>query len=171
MSARRTPQQFGPPSRARFCARVGGVLPLRSSGWLSLGVVNSLGTTVFVPRTFAPPRSAPRTHPGRQAFPISRKPRPQRPRQDRSCTSGNYARCPLMGPTELSAPTKREILDGLEALEVALSSMMRRWQCGIPPEIRAEIMIEAYEPVLHILLRAERRGHKRPGWREPKPAN
>jgi hypothetical protein len=62
-------------------------------------------------------------------------------------------------------PTKREILDGLEGVEIALSSMMRRWQGGVPAEIRAEIMTEAYEPGLHILLRAERRGHKRPGWR------
>jgi hypothetical protein len=76
----------------------------------------------------------------------------------------------LIGSTELRSPTKREILDGLEAVEVALSSMMRRWQGGISPELRAEIMIEAYEPVLHILLHAERRGHKRLGWRTAKPA-
>jgi hypothetical protein len=28
-----------------------------------------------------------------------------------------------------------------------------------------------YEPVLHLLIRSERRGQKRSGWRTPKPAN
>jgi hypothetical protein len=73
-------------------------------------------------------------------------------------------------PAPRRPPNRREILDELEAVEIALSSMMRRWQGGISPEIRAEIMIEAYEPVLHLLLRTERRGHKRLGWRNLEPA-
>ena len=28
-----------------------------------------------------------------------------------------------------------------------------------------------YEPVLHLLIRSERRGQMRSGWRTPKPAN
>jgi hypothetical protein len=61
-------------------------------------------------------------------------------------------------PMPQRQPTKREVLDGLEAVEIALSSMMRRWQGGIPAEVRAEIMTEAYEPVLHLLIRTQRRG-------------
>jgi hypothetical protein len=56
--------------------------------------------------------------------------------------------------------TLREVLDEMEAVEIALSSMMRRWQDGPSPEIREEIMLEAYEPVLHLLIRTERRGQK-----------
>jgi hypothetical protein len=66
-------------------------------------------------------------------------------------------------PMPQRQPTKREVLDGLEAVEIALSSMMRRWQGGIPAEVRAEIMTEAYEPVLYLLIRTQRRGQKRGG--------
>ena len=45
----------------------------------------------------------------------------------------------------------------LDALEVALSSIIRRWQNGIPAEVRSEIMTEAYEPILRSLIRAGRR--------------
>lgn len=54
--------------------------------------------------------------------------------------------------------TKRQILDQLDAIEFALSSMMRRWDDDIPAEIRAEIMVEAYEPLLQVLIRTGRRG-------------
>lgn len=57
-------------------------------------------------------------------------------------------------------PTKKELLACMETLEVALSSMMRRWNDDIPAETRAEIMI-AYEPLLHMLIRARRRGQTR----------
>jgi hypothetical protein len=50
----------------------------------------------------------------------------------------------------------------MEVVEVALSSMMRRWQNGIPAEVRTEIMIEAYEPLLRMLIRAGR--HPMPRW-------
>jgi hypothetical protein len=63
-------------------------------------------------------------------------------------------------PPPRRRPTLREVLDELEAVEIALSSMMRRWQDGPSPDIRAEIMTEAYEPVLHLLIRAERRRAK-----------
>jgi hypothetical protein len=55
-------------------------------------------------------------------------------------------------------PTRRHILDVLEGVEVALSAVMRRWDGGIPAEVRVEIMMDAYEPVLCLLLRAGRRG-------------
>ena len=60
-------------------------------------------------------------------------------------------------PRPMRVATKPEILDVLEQVEVALSSMMTRWQDGIPAEIRAEIMTEAYEPVLRMLIRSRRR--------------
>jgi hypothetical protein len=67
----------------------------------------------------------------------------------------------LMHGSELSdsqrPPTRAELLDLLETLELALSSMAGRWQGGIPAEVRAEIMTEAYEPALKALIRAKRR--------------
>lgn len=57
----------------------------------------------------------------------------------------------------MSVPTKPQLLDLLDRLELTLSNMMRRWTNGILPEIRAEIMTEAYEPVLRMLIRAKRR--------------
>ena len=59
------------------------------------------------------------------------------------------------------------MLDELEAVEIALSSVVRRWENGPSPEIREEIMLEAYEPVLHLLIRTERRGRSVTG----KPAH
>jgi hypothetical protein len=44
-----------------------------------------------------------------------------------------------------------------KSAKVALSSMMRRWEGGISAEVRAEIMTEAYEPVLRTLMLARRR--------------
>jgi hypothetical protein len=41
--------------------------------------------------------------------------------------------------------------------------MMRRWDDGLPAAVRAEIMVEAYEPVLRILIAAGRRGKSPPG--------
>lgn len=54
-------------------------------------------------------------------------------------------------------PTREEILDMMETLELVLGDMMRRWENGILPETRAEIMTKAYEPVLQILIRTRRR--------------
>jgi type IV secretion system protein VirD4 len=65
----------------------------------------------------------------------------------------------------------RRVLDELEAVEIALSSMIRRREDHISEELRVEIMMQAYEPVLHILIRTERRGHKRLGWRKVEPAD
>lgn len=62
----------------------------------------------------------------------------------------------------MAVPSKPELLDLLERIEVALSSMMTRWQDGIPAEVRAEIMTEAYEPVLRILIHAGRRRQSGP---------
>jgi hypothetical protein len=36
--------------------------------------------------------------------------------------------------------------------------MVGRWQGGISPEVRAEIMTEAYEPLPRLLIHGERRG-------------
>jgi hypothetical protein len=63
-------------------------------------------------------------------------------------------------PPPRRRPTLREVLDELEAVEIALSSVVRRWEDGPSAEIREEIMLEAYEPVLHLLIRTERRGQK-----------
>lgn len=57
--------------------------------------------------------------------------------------------------------TLRETLNILEAVEVNLSDMIRRRCDGISAEIRAEIMTEAYEPVLKILIRGRRRPETR----------
>lgn len=57
--------------------------------------------------------------------------------------------------------TLRETLDVLDEVEVGLSDLMRRWDDGIPAEIRAEIAIRAYEPVLKILIRGRRRPETR----------
>lgn len=54
-------------------------------------------------------------------------------------------------------PSKPELLDLLDALEVKMSDLMRRWDDGVAPEIRAEIMVELYEPTLRLLIRARRR--------------
>ena len=54
-------------------------------------------------------------------------------------------------------PNKKEMLAALDAVEIALSSMMRRWQDGIPPKVRDEIA-QIYRPVLLLLIRAKRRG-------------
>lgn len=60
-------------------------------------------------------------------------------------------------PTRRSRLTLREVLDVLELVEVNLSSMMRRWQDGIPPEVRDEISTEAYHPILQLLIKGNRR--------------
>jgi hypothetical protein len=74
-------------------------------------------------------------------------------------------------PAPRRRPTLREVLDEMEAVEIALSSMIRRREDHISEELRVEIMMQAYEPVLHILIRTERRGHKRLGWRKVEPAD
>jgi hypothetical protein len=59
-------------------------------------------------------------------------------------------------------PTRRELLDALVGVEIALSSLTRRWQDSIPAELRAEIMTDAYEPVLSLLIQAGRLPLPRP---------
>jgi hypothetical protein len=63
------------------------------------------------------------------------------------------------------APTKAELADLLDAIELPLSSLMRRWGDGISPEARVEITTDIYEPVLRMLIRLKRRpiGHSRSG--------
>lgn len=58
-------------------------------------------------------------------------------------------------------PHKLEYLDLLDMLEVVLSDMMLRSSDGIVAEVRAELMVRAYEPVLHMLIRARRRPEPR----------
>lgn len=66
-------------------------------------------------------------------------------------------RRPKLPPPTGQSPTRSELLDLLERQTLALSSLVGRWQDGIPPEVRAEIMTELYEPVLQMLIRARRR--------------
>ena len=70
----------------------------------------------------------------------------------------------------MQVPTKRVVLDLLVATEVALSSIMRRWQDdGLSAEIRAEIMVDIYEPVLQMLIRSKRIDPNRRGASLPLP--
>jgi hypothetical protein len=69
-----------------------------------------------------------------------------------------YKKCPegLM-PRADRKPSLRDVLDLLSLLEIKMSDLMRRWDDGVAPEIRAEIMVELYEPTLRLLIRARRR--------------
>jgi hypothetical protein len=58
----------------------------------------------------------------------------------------------------MSVPSKPQLLAVLEVAEIALSSMIRRWEDGIPAEVRVEIMTEVYEPILRVLIGSRRRG-------------
>jgi hypothetical protein len=64
---------------------------------------------------------------------------------------------PKLPPPLGRQPTRVELLDFLEQHFLALASMATRWQDGIPAEVRAEIITEAYEPVLKTLMLARRR--------------
>lgn len=55
------------------------------------------------------------------------------------------------------SPTRAELLDLLEQLDISLATWVGRWADSIPPEVRAEILLQAYEPVLRMLIRARRR--------------
>ena len=58
--------------------------------------------------------------------------------------------------------TKRQLLDFLDhELEPALGAIVYRWEDGVSPHIRAEIMSEAWEPLLRILIQVGRRPHPR----------
>jgi hypothetical protein len=65
-------------------------------------------------------------------------------------------RRPTIPAAQGSPPTRAELLDLLESLEIVLGDMMRRWQGGIPAEVRAEIMVQAYEPLIRMLIRGRR---------------
>lgn len=54
-------------------------------------------------------------------------------------------------------PSKADLLNLLDYLELTLGNLMHRWDDGVSAEIRAEIMTEAYEPVLRMLIRSRRR--------------
>lgn len=58
---------------------------------------------------------------------------------------------------QMIVPSKAEMWEVFENLEASLGSVMRRWDDGVSPEIRAEIMTVAYEPVLRMLIRGRRR--------------
>lgn len=63
-----------------------------------------------------------------------------------------------MKPPNLQRPpTRTELLDSMEAWEIALSDLMRRWDDAIPPYVRDEIA-QIYQPILQMLIRAKRRG-------------
>lgn len=65
-----------------------------------------------------------------------------------------------MSKTERSPerpPTRAECLDWIEQLDLIFSSWVGRWWDHIPPEMRAEILMQTYEPNLRILIRARRR--------------
>jgi hypothetical protein len=98
----------------------------------------------------------------REFVPPIRKPERLRAAQAVPTHSGRQV---ANGPAPQHRPNRRQILNEMEFVEIALSSMMRRWEGGISAEVRAEIMTEAYEPVLRLLIRSERRGHKRSSWR------
>ena len=53
-------------------------------------------------------------------------------------------------------PKRAELLAALDSVELGLSALMRRWQEGLTPELRVEIM-DLYQPVLRILILARRR--------------
>jgi len=60
-----------------------------------------------------------------------------------------------VNPAKMSVkPTKPEILSTIDSVETALTSMVHRWQDGIPAEVRDEINTQAREPLLTILIRA-----------------
>jgi hypothetical protein len=63
---------------------------------------------------------------------------------------------PKLPPPPGRPPTRVELLDFLEQHLQRLTSMAGRWQGGIPAEVRAEIITEAYEPVLKTLILARR---------------
>lgn len=50
-------------------------------------------------------------------------------------------------------PSRAELLDAMSATELAIGDVMRRWDAGIPAEVRAELM-DVYRPVLLLLIRA-----------------
>jgi hypothetical protein len=67
-------------------------------------------------------------------------------------------------------PSRRTILDRLEQINRGLSQIVGRWE-SLPAEIRAEVMTNAYEPLLLILLQCNRAGqkpklHRRPSYKE-----
>lgn len=65
---------------------------------------------------------------------------------------------PKLPRKEGRRPLREELLDLMESLEIVLSDIMRRWDDGgVQPELRAEIMTTAYEPLLRMLIRARRR--------------
>lgn len=49
-------------------------------------------------------------------------------------------------------PSKPHILSVVDEVETALTSMVHRWQDGIPPEVRDEINVLAREPLLKLLI-------------------
>jgi hypothetical protein len=58
-------------------------------------------------------------------------------------------------------PTRSDLLDWLEQMDLVLSSMAGRWFDGIRAEVRAEILTQLYEPNLNMLIRARRRPRAR----------
>jgi hypothetical protein len=73
---------------------------------------------------------------------MGRHPEPRMPRRD-----------PRIGPR----PTMAELLDLLEAMADAAFDIVRRWDDGVQPELRAEVLTNIYEPAMRGLLRARRR--------------
>ncbi len=83
-------------------------------------------------------------------------------RQKRPAGKWGATHKPSIPAAQGSPPTRIELLDLMESLEIVLGDMMRSWQGGIPAESRVEIMVQVYEPLLRMLIRAGR--HPMPRW-------
>jgi hypothetical protein len=58
-------------------------------------------------------------------------------------------------------PTKPEMVSIVDAVEVALASIVHRWDDGVAPELRDEVNTKARLPLLAILIAMEVRGVSR----------
>ena len=54
-------------------------------------------------------------------------------------------------------PTRDQILDLMETVEVILTAIVHRWHDGVPPEIRDEVNTLPRAPLLQMLIQARRR--------------
>lgn len=69
-------------------------------------------------------------------------------------------------PSPAQPPRKNELLAAIDAAEVALSELLRRWNDGISAEVRSDIYA-VHQPLLLLLIRARLRGQTPPRGRGP----
>lgn len=62
-----------------------------------------------------------------------------------------------MSRIPLRRVTLRRAMAVMADIEFASHSIMARWHDGVPPEVRAEVSLEIYEPALDLRLEYERR--------------